>query len=372
MRAVVVPANELSEDLVARWVEIQQKNPTLCSPFFRPEFTQAVAKVRDDVFVAIIDNGIAFFPFQRSSIGHGKPVGGPVSDYHGLITASDFSCDPVALMRACGLGSWNFDHVPAQQAMFAPWRTIDTESPVVDLDQEESPGSTALYADHRRKRRRLEREVGQVDVELETTDPSMLEFCIKWKSAHYHRIGTPDLFARPWARSLMDVIASHQKPEFAGMLSVMRAGGQPIAAHFGLRSGNVWHYWFPTYDPQFHRHSPGMLLLLEMTAGAPKLGINMIDFGRGDNDYKFRIANRRVPLIEGAVVTNSTIWRLKSQLRQIVRGSPMLKSALTPAHRLYQAFNQRSRLRVYWLDAILACEMMRACLHYLNTTGTFI
>jgi hypothetical protein len=98
----------------------------------------------------------------------------------------------------------------------------------------------------------------------------------------------------------------------------------------------------------------------------------MIDFGRGDNDYKFRIANRRVPLIEGAVVTNSTIWRLKSQLRQIVRGSPMLKSALTPAHRLYQAFNQRSRLRVYWLDAILACEMMRACLHYLNTTGTFI
>ena len=208
MRAVVVPANELSEDLVARWAEIQQKNPALFSPFFRPEFTRAVAKVRDDVFVAIIDNGIAFFPFQRSSIGHGKPVGGPVSDYHGLIAASDFSCDPVALMRACGLRSWNFDHVPAPQAMFAPWRTIDTESPVVDLDQEESPGSTALYADHRRKRRRLEREVGQVEVELETTDPSMLEFCLKWKSAHYHRIGTPDLFARPWARSLMDVIAS--------------------------------------------------------------------------------------------------------------------------------------------------------------------
>ena len=211
MRAVVVPANELSEDLVARWTKIQQKNPALFSPFFRPEFTQAVAKVRDDVFVAIIDNGVAFFPFQRNSIGSGKTCRRPGfglswSDRRiGLSAAM-----PRPLCERADCGSWNFDHVPAPQAMFAPWRMIETESPVVDLDQEQAPGSTALYADHRRKRRRLEREVGKVEVELQTTDPSMLEFCLKWKSAHYHRIGTPDLFARPWARSLMDVIAQHR------------------------------------------------------------------------------------------------------------------------------------------------------------------
>ncbi len=345
MRATVVPANELPEDLIARWANIQERNSTLFSPFFRPEFTRSVAKVRDDVFVAILDGGAAFFPFQRNALGQGKPVGGPVSDYHGLIAEPDYDCDAPALMRACKLRAWSFDHVPAPQTMFAPWRLIDTESPVVDLTQSEAPGSTALYADHRRKRRRLEREVGEVEVELQSTDPAMLDFCLKWKSAHYHRIGTPDLFERPWARALMDVIASERKPEFAGMLSVMRAGGQPIAAHFGLRSGNVWHYWFPTYDPQFQRHSPGILLLLEMMAGAPKIGINLIDFGRGDNDYKLRISNRRVPLIEGTAVANPMIWRCKSGLRQFVRGAPIIKSMLMPAHRLYQEFNRRARLR---------------------------
>lgn len=345
MRANVVPANELSKDLIAHWARIQEQNPALFSPFFRPEFTQVVARARNDVFVAIIDNGAAFFPFQRNALGQGKPVGGPVSDYHGIIAEPDYRCDAAALMRICRLWQWDFDHVPAPQLMFAPWRLIETESPIVDLNQEQAPGSTALYADHRRKRRRLAREVGEVEVELQSIDPSMLEFCLKWKSAHYHRIGTPDLFARAWARSLMEMVAQHREPEFAGVLSVMRAGGRPVAAHFGLRSGNVWHYWFPTYDPQFQRYSPGILLLLEMMAGAPKLGIDVLDFGRGDNDYKLRILNRRVPLIEGSVVANPMIWRCKSNLRQLVRGVPIIKSMLMPAHRLYQEFNRRARLR---------------------------
>ncbi len=317
----------------------------LFSPFFRPEFTQAVARVRRDVFVGVIDGGSAFLPFQRNFLGLGQPVGGPVSDYHGLIAPPDYRGDMLAIMRSCGLRTWCFNHVPAQQAMFEPWRVIETESPVVDLDQGEAPGSTALYADHRRKRRRLEREVGPVEVELQSTDPSMLEFCLEWKSAHYRRIGTPDLFLRPWARALMELIALHRKPEFSGMLSVLRAGGQPIAAHFGLRSRNVWHYWFPTYDPQFQRYSPGILLLLDMMAGAQKLGINMIDFGRGDNDYKLRIANRRVPLIEGTVVTNPLIWSCRSKLTQLVKAAPAIKSLLKPAHRIYMEMDRVAKLR---------------------------
>src|SRR3712207_5406485 len=103
MKVTVVPAKRLTEDLIIRWSEIQQKNPDLCSPFFCPDFTQAVAAVRDDAFVAVIDDGEAFFPFQKTSMGFGRPIGGPVSDYHGLVAPQDAKHDLKALMRACKL-----------------------------------------------------------------------------------------------------------------------------------------------------------------------------------------------------------------------------------------------------------------------------
>ncbi|MBB4040792.1 CelD/BcsL family acetyltransferase involved in cellulose biosynthesis [Microvirga flocculans] len=368
MEISVVSATNLSQEQVLSWARIQQHNPGLFSPFFRPEFTQAVASIRDDVYVAVVDDGAVFFPYQRNFFGMGRPVGGAVSDYHGLIAAPDYRLDPATLLRACGLTSWRFDHVPAEQTMFSSWQMIETGSPVVDLTPGDLPGSTALHADHRRKRRRLERDFGPVDVDLDMTDQSMLELCMTWKSAQYRRMKQPDLFAKPWARALLKEIATHHTVEFSGILSVLRAGGRPIAAHFGMRSGNVWHYWFPTYDPDFHRYSPGILLLLEMMAQAPKFGISTIDFGRGDNDYKMRISNRTVPLQEGIVVTNrlsSQMLGLKRNLFSFVKKHPTIKNVLNPAHQLLQDAYRRARLRMYWFVPLmfvqLVSELTRVC-----------
>jgi CelD/BcsL family acetyltransferase involved in cellulose biosynthesis len=242
-------------------------------------------------------------------------------------------------MKACKLRSWTFDHVPAEQTMFAYWRTSSSGSLVVDLDENARCGSTALYSNHRRKKRRLEQDFGRVEAELQTVDPLIFNMCLKWKSEQYRLNGTPDLFARPWARSLIEIIASQCKPEFSGVLSVLRAGGQPVAAHFGMRSGSVWHYWFPAYDPQFRRYSPGILLLLEMIAGAPKIGIKMIDFGKGDSNYKLRLANRKVPLIEGGVTTNKLIFHLmksNNNLKLIAKSSPAIKKTLIPLYGIYR------------------------------------
>jgi CelD/BcsL family acetyltransferase involved in cellulose biosynthesis len=354
MRVAVIRANEMSEELVARWSEIQRNSPSLFSPYFRPEFTQAMASVRNDVFAAIVDDGAAFFPFQRNFIGQGRPVGGQLSDYHGLIAPSDYRCDLVALIRACKLWKWTFDHVPAEQTMFAPWRTIDAASPVVDLGKGGPRGSTAMHADHKRKKkglerekRRLERDFGNVEFELESRDPLTLDLCLKWKSAQYHRTEKPDLFARPWARSLIEAIASQHKPEFSGVLSVLRVGGQPVAAHFGMRSSNVWHYWFPAFDPHFQIYSPGMLLLSEMIAGAPRLGVKTIDFGKGDEDYKLRFATRKVPLMEGAVITSpfiSSLHESTSQVRSLVKKSDKMKVILKPVYMAYKKVRKIYRI----------------------------
>jgi len=88
----VIAAHELDAGLVAAWRSIQEREPRFESPYFCPEFTRAVGAVRDDVRVVVIENDgrpAGFFPHQRAAWGRGSPVGGPVSDYHGVIAASD-------------------------------------------------------------------------------------------------------------------------------------------------------------------------------------------------------------------------------------------------------------------------------------------
>jgi hypothetical protein len=63
----VIAERELAVGEVAAWSALQNAAPQLASPFFRPEFTQMVADVRQDARVAIVEDAsgaAAFFSFQ--------------------------------------------------------------------------------------------------------------------------------------------------------------------------------------------------------------------------------------------------------------------------------------------------------------------
>src|SRR4051794_17226783 len=93
MKVSLIPGHEISDDLARVWIGLQQTNPDLSSPYFHPEFTNVIAAVRHDVEVAVLEADgkiVAFFPFQREHPSIGGPVGGIISDYHGLICARDF------------------------------------------------------------------------------------------------------------------------------------------------------------------------------------------------------------------------------------------------------------------------------------------
>lgn len=347
MRISVIPANRLPEDLALRWAQIQQDNAVLFSPFFRPEFSKAVAKVRNDVLVAVIDNGTAFFPFQRNLLGIGRPVGGALSDYHGLISPQGYRCDVVSLIRACKLQRWDFDHVPGDQTMFAPCHTVDAVSYIVDTKDYESQ-SADLNSRYAYYRRRLERDLGPVEFEWDASEPEALQQCMEWKSDQYRRTEVVDLFARPWARSLVEVIASTRERAFAGIVSVLRAGGRPVAIHFGMRTENALHYWFPAYDRQSSRYSPGMLLLLEMITHAPKQGISVIDFGKGDAPYKQKLANRLVPLMEGSVAAHPALLAMRqgrTKVLQWARTAPLLRFVPPQIRKMVWLADQSGRYR---------------------------
>jgi len=334
----VIPGEAIDSALFERWRALQESNPDLESPCFAPEFTQAVAMARNDVEVCVIEeNGeiVAIFPFQRKAGGRGIPVGGIVSDYQGVICRPNFFFDPRELLTACGLVSWDFDRLLATQEPFKPFHRLCEPSAMIDL----SNGYEAYAAERRAAgseqikkcmnlMRRFESEVGPIRFVPHSAERQALTKVLGWKSAQYRKTGWRDLFALKWGRSVVEQIHATQTESFAGMLSLLYAGERLVAGHMGMRSRTVWHYWFPAYDPQLGKYSPGLILLLKLAQHAPQIGLRAIDLGTGLTLYKRRLMNASIPVAEGSVERPSWLSFVRGARRKARR---LVESTLTSA-----------------------------------------
>jgi CelD/BcsL family acetyltransferase involved in cellulose biosynthesis len=297
-RYFLIHAKELDPGLVAAWRAIQEREPRFESPYFCPEFTRAVGGVRDDVRVVVIENDgrpAGFFPHQRAAWGRGSPVGGALSDYHGVIAAPQAEWRVAELMRAARLAAWRFDHLVDPSGRFARYVSAAASSPQIDVERLAQPPAFA------RKGRKLGREIGEVSFELHTADEAILEKLCVWKRAQYARTANPDVFAVGWTRELLRSLMRVQSTGFAGVCSVLRAGGRPVAVHAGMRSRGVLHWWFPAYQAELGRYSPGIILLLRLAEALRGAGVGTLDLGKGDAPYKSALMTRAAELREGRV-----------------------------------------------------------------------
>ncbi|HEY7486978.1 MAG TPA: GNAT family N-acetyltransferase [Streptosporangiaceae bacterium] len=298
---------DLGDAEIKRWRALQETDPLLGSPFLSPEFTQAVGTFRDNVRVAVVTDGpdvVAFFPYERGPLGVGHPVGFGLTDLQGIIAEPDLELDAKDLLKACGLSVWDFDHMLAHQRTFAPYQTVRRVEPIIDLGagfdvymDEVRRLAPKTHKTIRYKERKLGREVGEVRYTFESRDPAELRRLMAWKSDQYQRTGRTDRFARPWIVKLVE----HLHETGVGVLSVLRAGDQPVSAHFGLRNGTVMAGWFPAYDTTFAKYSPGMIGHLRLAQGAAEHGITEIAMGRGGKEFKEWLKSREIPIAEGRV-----------------------------------------------------------------------
>jgi CelD/BcsL family acetyltransferase involved in cellulose biosynthesis len=327
----VVPAAALGPPELARWSELQRASAVYRSPFFRPEFTTAVAAVRD-VRVAVIEDAgpvAGFFPFELGRRRSGRPLGWPFSDYHGAVLDAAAAVDPRELVRACGLAAWSFDHLPAGLEGFSPYVRAEGRSPYLDLSAGFEPylAGRRARSDIRgalRKARKLAREVGPLRLVPQSDAPELLSQMVDWKRVQYAETGVRDVLADARSRELLRHVHATRGAGFAGMLSVLYAGDVLAGLHLGLRSGSVWHSWFPAYNPELHRYSPGLVLMLELAEAAPALGIAEIDLGKGEARYKQALATGSVPLHEGCVgahALSAIPTRLQSSARRMLRSA---------------------------------------------------
>jgi CelD/BcsL family acetyltransferase involved in cellulose biosynthesis len=351
MNTRAVTVDKLTPEELAVWSEIQLANPTLSSPYFRPEFTQAVAAVRDDVEVGVLEESgraVGFLPFQRTGWGGGRPVGGRLSDYHAVVAAQDLVIDPRELVRGCGLSSWHFDHLVAGNPAFEPFSWTSDESPYIDISEgfdayvsqrSSTRGNVrGIVSEYGQKKRKLEREIGPVRFEWHVADRSILDTMIEWKSEQYRRTKMDNIFVFPWVVKLLNKIMEFDSPHIAPVLSVTYVADQIAAINFGMRAGEVLHPWFPAYNVDFGKYSPGTLHWVATLQTAESMGVRRIDLVSGGESYKQRFMSGSIRVLRGAVDLRPSVaaarraWR---RTQEFVRASPIYARVRGPVRVLH-------------------------------------
>ncbi len=326
-----IPARDLDVDHVAAWSRILGESDLLESPYLRPEFTQAVGAVRNDVEVAVVECGdepIAFLPFRRMPWGGGRPAGGWLANFQAIIARPDIHVDPVGLLQACGLRTWRFNQLLLPQKSLAPfiWRSWD--APFADLSdgfegycRRLRIGSNRL-SELRRQQRKLSKEVGEVRFEAHIGSRKILQTLFDWKGTQYERTGERNIFASNWVCELLDLLLEYQCEELSSMLSVLYAGDRVTAISYALRTGPNLHGWFTAFDRELSTYSPGILLLMEIFRAAESLGIRRVDLGKGPEGYKQRFMTDATRVYEGTIDASGVLstmrrgwWRTKDWVR---------------------------------------------------------
>lgn len=350
-----IRAEELEGQLAARWEELRSANQRLTSPYFDVEFTRAVAKVRDDVRISLLidqetEDVVGFLPYQQVSPIHGEPVGGRLNDWHGLITEET---QPAArfkqVLSEAGLRSFGIHAATNYDASYEPYIFEAMKTYHLDL----SDGWNAYRKWIRKhsstvkrqgqKTRGLEREVGPISFEFDCPNATVLEELIDLKRAKYQRTKTFDILSVEWAANLLREIFQIQKPQFKGLLSVLRAGDKLIAVHFGMLTGDTLHYWFPTFDNQYSRYSPGTELLMQVAEEASRRGIKKVDLGYGDDPYKLKFSNGFGETCCGRINFSRIGFHAAKQryiIRKKLKGIPMKPLAKKLLRGVFPGFGQ--------------------------------
>jgi CelD/BcsL family acetyltransferase involved in cellulose biosynthesis len=325
----------------------------LASPYFDLRYALAAADVAPGAAVAVIRRGlrvIGFFPFQRRG-GLIQPLAAPLTDYHGVIARPGETIELRPLVRALGARRFRFSGLVGETTSLA--RAVARPAMVADLSkgyagwlqQRRAAGQASFLKDKRRRARLLESDHGPVSFALEQgSGEGVLDLILTLKSEQMRRTGQHDVFSSAWTRRLLRRLAGEAFADFGLRFAVLRTGERIIAAELGLQSGSSYHLWFPIYDPEFARYSPGALMTLASLEALAGLGVTRVDFGPDGEAYKRAFAEPTGLVFEGDV---------RPRARAVEAAAHAALRAAPPIARAVEQIRLRLDRR---LDRITACE----------------
>lgn len=367
MHCYTIPLADIPAELYALWLDRQRQDSAdpnkFTSPYYHPKYSLVVGQARhkhglDDSYLLVGEvDGQAqcLWPHQRIGSRYGisraTSIGQFLTDYQGPIhlNLATSDCVPKAFLKVSGMRYFAFNHIPAAQRAFADYAWKTSYSQLLDLrggytaykkklGDIQGTATPGVLKKSDKFRRTIERDFTKTMGPLRFTFNSLVqadfEKLLIGKGEQYIRSAAPhgNLIAIPWVRSVLAQLFSTQDADFAGQLSTLHLGDTLIAAHFGIRTDTLLHYWFPWYDPAYGKYAPGLILLNECAQAAAAQGIQAIDLGRGEQAFKLRFRTDSIPLLEGAVTRPQLLGAIETgywKTRWMIRDSAFGKKIQT-------------------------------------------
>lgn len=147
----------------------------------------------------------------------------------------------------------------------------------------------------RRKQRRLERDHPDAAVRTsteETIDADFKTFVDMHRGAEGHK----GHFMRPEISTFFDRLVREFLPKGWLRLELLEVGGRAIASTFGFQIERKYYLYNSAYEPDAARLSPGLVLVSELVRRSISDGLELFDFLRGPERYKYQLGATAVPL----------------------------------------------------------------------------
>lgn len=297
VKTTLITPNELDTGLVALWRQWQLASGHSLNPFLSPTFATTYGRHQKKSRIAVVEDGsevVGLVPIELTSIGVARSLAYGLSDVQAPAFKPGYEFNTHRFISSCGIAVFEFDRfVPEIAKGLKPASVRLVPSPVIDLTAgyeewlaRKRKASSSTFRRVLQKQRKIGRDLGEVEFTYASTSHADLELLMAWKSAQYIRTGRRDLFARPWFRNVLHDLLEQGNDEFRLVLSKLSAGGRTLALDAGLRNEHTVAGWFPAYDPEFSKYSPGSVCLLMQIEGTANSGLTRMDLGVGEADYK--------------------------------------------------------------------------------------
>lgn len=334
------PVKELSDSENSAWLKVVQSEIQFESPFFHPCYSRLLGECGRPVEVAIKADDVSpqgFISYERHHERTARPLGIKLCDFQGGVLPTGEEWCVREFLNATGLDVVYFDHLQANQFAWCEYALDYADSPWLDLqtgytrytEDVRAQGSSVIQKTAS-KARKLVKQHGELEFCFDDPDPEVFRTILEWKSAQRKRTGTVDILQSEWVPPFLEKLRLVREDGLRGLVSSLRVGGALIAAHFGLWHRETLHYWFPVYNPEFSKFSPGSIFLFRLAEACEEYGITRIDLGKGDDEYKRSVATASVTVARGALDLRPGRRWLRSrshQLKQSIRNSNRLRQA---------------------------------------------
>ena len=178
------------------------------------------------------------------------------------------------------------------------WRVLveaASASYSISLPESVAAYQATLSANNRKALRRRTNKLREHGGAFETLAPdkdptAALETLIELHTRRWQQDGKPGIFARPAVRDFHRDIVRELHASGLLDLTVLRAGGEAVAAQYAIDFNGRRHFYINGYDPaeRWQPLSLGSLLDMNRIEAAITAGLDTADFGRGEGDYKQR------------------------------------------------------------------------------------